>query len=77
MLEPFENQLILSGHANETIKVNTITPKKVLIVDDNNYSSLALKSMFQQYGIETDEAISGEEAFELITNRIEHHNDTY
>ena len=46
MPELFENQLILSGHANETIKVNNIPPKKVLIVDDNNYSSLALKSIF-------------------------------
>ena len=39
---------------------------QILIVDDDSFNLFALKSLFQQLGFESEVAINGEEAVELV-----------
>lgn len=42
---------------------------EVLVVDDNEFNSMALKFMLESFGIFADTAISGQEALEMVTER--------
>ena len=50
---------------------------KVLVVDDNMFSGMALKTILKQYDLESDVATDGKEAAAYVRERYERHGDTY
>ena len=50
---------------------------KVLIAEDNQFNSLALVALFQQYQLNVDVAKDGLEAVELVKKRFEKDGTTY
>ena len=49
----------------------------MLIVDDNMFSNLALRTVLQQYEFESDVASGGNEAVQCVIKRFEKFNTTY
>ena len=43
---------------------------KILVVDDNAFTIEATRCMLQQYSLDSDQAIDGLEAFELVKQRF-------
>src|SRR5690606_32004781 len=50
----------------QSIDLNVIKDKRILIVDDNRMNRLLLKVIFDKWGIEYDEAEDGIEALKLF-----------
>ena len=49
----------------------------MLIVDDNMFSNLALRTVLQQYELESDVASGGNEAVQCVIERFEKFKTTY
>lgn len=50
---------------------------KILIVDDNAFCLIAVVSLLAQYQIECDQAYNGQQAFEMVQNRLLRDQSTY
>jgi CheY-like chemotaxis protein len=46
-------------------------PSRILIVDDNHFSALALLTQLQQYNIECELAEDGLKAIQMIKDKVE------
>lgn len=56
----------LPAKQNNFINSNMLADKKILIVDDNNMNRLVAKTILNNYGAVTSEAVNGKDAIELL-----------
>ena len=50
---------------------------RILVVEDNIYSAYAITSILQQYSLEVDLAINGEQAVKMVKERYTNYAMTY
>ena len=56
---------------------NSALKTRVLVVEDNMYSAYAITSILQQYSLEVDLAINGEQAVKMVKERYTNYKMTY
>ena len=61
----------LAGHVTASFTSDVCA--KILLVDDNSFSTVATQCILQQYGYDCDSALDGREAFNLVKQRYERH----
>lgn len=60
-----------------TASFDVASNSKILLVDDNSFSTVATQCILHQYGIECDSALDGREAINLVKQRYEKFKSTY
>ncbi|MEO6231975.1 MAG: PAS domain S-box protein [Ferruginibacter sp.] len=60
----------LPAKQNIFINPNMLANRKILIVDDNNMNRLVAKTILNNYGAITSEAVNGKDAVEILRNNV-------
>ena len=67
MVQSLENS---EGATGKTANFNSPGRKKVLIIEQDSFSSLAIHTGFQMFGIDSDIAFRAKFALELVSKRL-------